>query len=415
MASYSPYTISIEDSQIADLKQRLSLARFPDELDGAGWNLGSPLSDVKRLTQYWLEDFNWRKAEKELNQFPHFTTKIQCQGFEELSIHFLYKKSKAKGAIPLIFVHGWPGSFIEVTKVLNLLVDPPPGQAAFDVVAPSLPNYGFSEGTKKRGFAPEQYGETLHKLMAEKLGYQQYVTQGGDWGYAITRSMAYLYPEHCRANHLNTDSANPPQLLTNPLLYLQSKVGPYSPRERVGVDRSKWFKEEGSGYNLEQSTKPQTIGYALADSPVALLSWIYEKLHDWTDSYPWTDDEILTWVSIYWFSTAGPAASCRIYYEIGHDGPPGHLAKTGKKEKLTRDKLVSYIPVKTGASQFPQDIHVLPRTWVATMGDMVFQREHEQGGHFSAWERPDTLVKDLRDMFGKSGGAYNVIAGRSGY
>ena len=415
MSTFKPYTISIQDSQIADLKQRLSLAKFPDELDGAGWDLGSPLSDVKRLTQYWLDDFDWRKAEQQLNKLPHYSTKIQCKGFENLNIHFLYKKSNVKGAVPLLFCHGWPGSFIEVTKILDSLVNPPPGQIAFDVVAPSLPNYGFSEGTKKRGFAIEQYAETLHKLMTEKLGYDQYVTQGGDWGYAITRGISYLYPQHCKANHLNTDIAYPPRLLSNPILFLQSKMVPFSPRERIGEQRSRWFEEEGYGYNLEHSTKPQTIGYGLTDSPVALLSWIYEKLHDWTDGYPWTDDEILTWISIYWFSTAGPAAACRIYYEIEHDGPPDHAERTGRSEKLTKHKLRSHIPIKTGISHFPRDIHVTAKATSATMGDVVFQREYDQGGHFAAWEMPETIIKDVREMFGKGGGAYGVVSNRAGY
>ena len=196
MSSITPFTINISDARIADLKQRLSLAKFPDELHDAVWDLGAPLSDVRRLVQYWNDGFDWRKAEKQLNDLPQFTTTIQCEGFGELSIHFLHKKSKIKGAVPLLFAHGWPGSFIEVTKILEPLVNPPPGQIAFDVVAPSLPNFGFSQGPSRRGFNTEQYAETLNKLMTEKLGYKQYVTQGGDWGYEVTRGLSLLYPEN---------------------------------------------------------------------------------------------------------------------------------------------------------------------------------------------------------------------------
>ena len=201
------------------------------------------------------------------------------------------------------------------------------------------------------------------------------------------------------------DVGKPLSYLKNPILAFQHDFLPHSEREKHGVKRTKWFKEEGFGYNLLQGTKPQTIGYALADSPVALLAWIYEKLHDWSDDYPWTDDEICTWLSIYWFSTAGPAASVRIYYERQHqsrDGPD-----------TSRERLSSWIPeVKIGLSHFPNDINVLHHTWTRVLGDVVFQKEHRRGGHFAAYEKPDELVADLREMFGKEGGAYGVIKGK---
>ncbi|KAI1842814.1 hypothetical protein JX266_010990 [Neoarthrinium moseri] len=409
MADVKPYSISVPDSRLKDLKQRLSLAKFPDELDEAGWDMGAPLQDVKRITKYWHDTYDWRAAEKELNKLPHCTTNIQCDGFDPLTIHFIHQPSKVKNAIPLLFIHGWPGHFGEVIKILKPLgngdgISTP----AFHIVAPSLPNFGFSDGTKKRGFAQEQYAETMNKLMI-KLGYDEYVTQGGDWGCHISRALAHLYPNHCKATHLNMDSANPPEFSKNPVLALQHAVTPYTKREREGVGRSKWFTQEGYGYNVEQSTKPQTLGYGLADSPVACLAWIYEKLHDWTDSYPWTDDEVCTWISIYWFSTAGPAASVRIYYETQHN-------YDNRPNKLDRNRLRSWSPgVKLGFSHFPMDITVYPSTWVRTLGETVFEKEHERGGHFAAFEQPQELVEDVREMFGKTGGAYNVVKGRSGY
>jgi len=172
--------------------------------------------------------------------------------------------------------------------------------------------------------------------------------------------------------------------------------------EKAGITRSEWFRKEGFGYNELQSTKPQTLGYGLHDSPVALLAWIYEKLHDWTDSFPWTDDEILTWVSIYYFSTAGPAASARIYYESRHQS--------------VMDILKSYIPhVKLGLSYFPKDLSVPPRAWGRTRGPVVFEKVHEDGGHFAAHERPEKLAQDLIEMFGKGGGACGVVDGKAGY
>lgn len=412
MADIQPYTINVPDDKIKDLKLRLSLAKFPDELDEAGWDMGAPLADVRRLAKQWGEGYDWRRAEAHLNRtLPQFSTPIQCDGgFEALDIHFVHAKSSVANAIPLLFIHGWPGSFLEVSKILQPLVEGGDGvdRPAFHVVAPSLPNFGFSQGTAKRGFAMEQYAETMNKLML-KLGYNEYVTQGGDWGRHISRSLAHLYPQHCRATHLNYDAADPPSFLKNPLLAAKHAMTPYTARERQGEARSAWFRQEGRGYNVEQSTKPQTLGYGLADSPVACLAWIYEKLHDWTDAYPWTDDEVLTWISVYWFSAAGPAASVRIYYETHHN-------PDGRPNKLNPAAMNAYSPgVKLGFSHFPMDLVVVPSSWSATLGEVVFERHHPDGGHFAAWERPEQIVTDVRDMFGKKGGAFGVVKGLNGY
>ena len=234
---------------------------------------------------------------------------------------------------------------MEVVKLLPLLADTKNGAApAFHIVAPSLPNFGFSEGLKKRGFGLASYAETCHKLM-QKLGYQQYVTQGGDWGCMITRTMGKLYPEFVMASHINMPRGGQPSLFYHPVLALQHFLTPYTQREREGLDRTQWFLKEGSGYRFQQSTKPQTLNYALTDSPVGLLAWIYEKLHDWTDNYPWTDDEILTATSVYWFSTAGVAAAQRIYYEAMHPGPQG----------IHRMATEQYVPyVQLGLAFFPK-------------------------------------------------------------
>lgn len=205
------------------------------------------------------------------------------------------------------------------------------------------------------------------------------------------------------------DQGTKPSLFTNPLLAIEHALKPYSKRELQGQRRTEWFKNEGYGYNIEQSTKPQTIGYALADSPVACLAWIYEKLHDWTDAYPWTDDEVCTWISIYWFSTAGPAASARIYYETINN-------VDGRPHKMDRKRMAEWSPgVKLGFSRFPNDLIVQPSTWVRTQGETVFEKVHESGGHFAAWEKPKEIIEDVREMFGKGGGAYRVIKERWGY
>ncbi|KAJ5761051.1 hypothetical protein N7520_008207 [Penicillium odoratum] len=411
MSQPTPYTISVPDAALQELKQRLTWAKLPTQFespDQDSWDFGVPAKDIARLVTYWKDRYDWRKAEAQLNELPQYHTEVEVDGFGILDIHFVHQVSPVKNAIPVLVGIGLlrgPGSFIEVKKLLPLLHGDDKNPA-FHVVAPSLPNFGFSSGVTKRGFGWAQYAETFHKLMT-KLGYSEYVTQGGDLGHFITRSMGHLYPEHCKASHLNMIAALPPKWTSNPLLALQHSIQPYSAYEKNGRQRSGWFQREGFGYNLLQSTKPQTIGTALADSPVALLGWVYEKLHDWSDSYPWTEDEILTWVSIYWFSVAGPEASVRIYYESFH-------ARPGKD--LAHDKLREYLPnVKLGLVHFPREIIVVPRTWAAGLGPVVQQTEYDYGGHFAAWEVPEIITQDLQAMFKKDGPCFGIVSGRNGY
>ncbi|KAK0391537.1 hypothetical protein NLU13_1037 [Sarocladium strictum] len=392
-----PYKISVPDSALEILRKKLSLATFPNSVDFSDdWDYGAPLSDVKRLAERWRDGYDWRAHEKQLNEeLPQFTTRVPVEGFGELNIHFVHKRGKREDSIPLLFVHGWPGSFMEVIKILPLLTNPDGDAPSFHVVAPSLPNYGFSDEVTKKSFAIRHYSEALHRVMLS-LGYDNYVTQGGDWGFAITRMIGYQFPQHCLASHLNFIRVrDPPSITQHPVAAIQHALTRYSEADRAGLARSQWFIKEGCGYNQEQSTKPSTIGFALADSPVALLAWIYEKLHDWTDNYPWTDDEVLTWVSVYQFSTAGPAANVRIYYENYHGGGDLRFKESG------------YIPsVPIGLSCFPRDLIIPPKGWGRQLGPVVFERYHSDGGHFAAHERPQQLANDLREMFGPGGGAY---------
>lgn len=417
-----PFTISIPDADLEDLRSRLRRARFPTELEDVGTDMGAPLQDVKRLASYWAEQYDWRKAEASLNALPHFTTTLQADGFEPLKVHFVHVRSSRADAIPLLFSHGWPGSFLEATKILGPLSEPGDASVpAFHVVVPSLPGYGFSEASRRRGFGVDQHGETFHKLML-RLGYDEYATQGGDWGYLITRAMGRRFaPAHIKAQHLNMDHYPRPSLLRNPIAFLRTMLAAlvtgFSEREKQGFERSKWFKDEGSGYFSVQSTRPQTIGYGLEDSPAALLGWIYEKLVDWTDSYPWTEDEVCTWLSIYWFSTAGPRAAVQLYYEVVHAAKGTPIVKTQKKgddpieDILTSDpiNLTAWQDVKIGLSHFPRDILLLPSYWGHVLGDVVYEKHHDKGGHFAAWEQPDALVDDLRAMFGAEGGAKGAV------
>lgn len=361
MSSPSPYTINVPDAAIQKLHRKLEDTDFPDELDVVDqWPYGSPLQDVKRLAAHWKDGFDWRKAEAKLNELPNFRTKVDVEGFGDIDIHFVHRKSDTKNAVPLLFVHGWPGSFIEVTKLLPLLEGKDGKGPAFHVVAPSLPNFAFSQRISQPGFGLSQYAETCHKLM-QQLGYEKYATQGGDWGFYITRIIGILYPEYCMANHINMIRASPPSFNQFPLLALQNSLSTDTERVKKGEERSNWFLNEGQGYRILQSTKPQTLSYAFADSPVALLAWIYEKLHDWTDGYPWTDDEILTWISIYWFSTSGPNAHVRIYYEAAHNPTPKVPGREVASEWNGR--------VKLGLAHFPKELSVVPRLWGKTMGE----------------------------------------------
>ncbi|PHH92494.1 hypothetical protein CDD83_7131 [Cordyceps sp. RAO-2017] len=394
-----PYRIAVPDAALEVLRDKLEAAAYAPAADFADdWASGAPLSEVRRLADYWRDGFDWRRHEARLNALPHFATRVPVDGFGELDVHFLHQRSSRPDSIPLLFCHGWPGSFLEAVKILPLLTEPKEeeGAPSFHLVAPSLPNFGFSQAVSRRGFGLAQYAECAHRLML-KLGYDRYVTQGGDWGAIITRIIGLRYPDHCLASHVNFLVVRPP-LWQAAWLGLRHWLGWSSARERAGLARSAWYLAEGSGYMLLQSTKPATLAFALADSPVALLAWVYEKLHDWTDGYRWTDDEVLTWVSVYRFSAAGPAASLRIYYEAFHADFRGSLFAAG-----------GYVPgVPLGVSHYPKDLLAPPRAVASASGPVVFEAVHDEGGHFAAYERPDLFAADLRAMFGTGGGACDV-------
>jgi len=358
--------------------------------------------------EHWKNGFDWRKQEAALNsELPQYTKDLDVDGVGTLNIHYIHKKSEVDRAIPLLFIHGWPGSFIEARKLIPLLAKASPDHPSFHVVAYSLPGSGFSTAPTKKGFGLPQYAEVGHKLMLA-LGYKEYVTQGGDWGARITRMIAHKYgPTFNKAWHTNLP-LSPPPTTGKPLVWLRDQLSAlpffgYSDRVKAGLGRTAQFRGEGSGYWMIQSTRPQTLGYSLADSPVGLLAWIYEKLVDWADDYAWNDDEVLTWVSIYYFSRAGPAASLRIYYEAVHVA--GGPQRYNQVERST---------IPTGYSYFRKEILQFPRSWTKTPY-LVFESIHDDGGHFAAYERPEELADDLRKMFGKGGGAYGVVKHNNGF
>lgn len=398
-----PFHIEIDQSRIDRLKQKLSLTDLPPEIEGVEpWSRGVPLRDLKKVLDHWTTKYDWRSTEHKLNKLPQYVTQIAVDGFGSMKMHFVHQQSHVTNAIPLLFMHGWPGSYTEVEKILPLLcAGDGKTTPAFHVVSPSLINFGWSDRATKAGFSTRQHAETCHKLML-KLGYDRYVIQAGDLGAFTARMMVQHHQSHIGGHLLNLCRPREPTKEQDPELWQKCQHAALTDEEQKGLKRSKWMDKEGMGYYRLQMTRPQTIGYSMADSPVGLLAWIYEKLHDWTDDFAWTEDEILQWVCIYYFSTGGPNATQHIYYESTH--VPG--SQDGQ----------NYSPIPLGVSRFPAELSLLPKSWHETLGPVVFWSEHDKGGHFPATEMPEELVADIRAMFGKDGPVAGCCGkGRTGY
>jgi microsomal epoxide hydrolase len=368
-----PFQIDVEQAEIDDLRERLRRTRWPDELPGVDWDYGIPLSLVKELAAYWADGYDWRKHEARLNEFPQYTTTIDGQ-----RIHFLHVRSNEPNAIPLLLTHGWPGSVVEFLKVIWPLVDPRShgGDAAdaFHVVAPSIPGYGFSGPTVERGWDVKRVAAAFAQLM-QRLGYERYGAQGGDWGSAISRQLAVGEPDHVMGLHLNT-LATQPSGDPEEMKFLTDK-------ERSFIESANRFRQQGSGYFMIQSSRPQTLSYGLTDSPAGLLAWIGEKFHEWSDQ-PIDRDQKLTNISVYWF-TGTANSSARLYFEFGHSG-----SSWGRVEPCT---------VPTGVAVFPREIAPAIRRFAERSNNIVHWSEFDRGGHFAAMEEPDALVKDVRSFF----------------
>jgi microsomal epoxide hydrolase len=374
-----PFEIAVSDEVLADLQVRLSMTRFPDQLDGVGWDYGTDVAYLRELVDYWQNGFDWREQERQLNTLDHYKTTI-----DGLDIHFIHQRSPNPDALPLLVTHGWPGSVFEFTKIIGPLTDPEAhgGQAsdAFHVVAPSLPGYGFSDKPRERGYGPEKMADINAKLMA-RLGYDRYGAQGGDWGGIISRWTAFNDAEHVAGLHLNfvtgvspADPDNPNEGVPDAELARQ--------RER------QQFMSTERGYSSIQGTKPQTLGYGLNDSPAGLAAWIVEKFRTWCDcdgdiESIFTKDELLTNVMIYW-TTGTITSSTRLYYE---------------SRNATPARPIGYIDVPTGAALFPNEINYPPRLWAENRYNIVQWTEMPRGGHFAALEQPELLVDDIRSFF----------------
>lgn len=374
-----PFSIRVSDAALADLKTRLNLTRLPEPLQGAGWTHGTDIAYLRELLAYWRTDFDWRAQEKRLNQFEQFTTTI-----DGLRIHFLHRRAARADALPLLITHGWPGSFVEFTKVIGPLTDPVAhgGRAedAFHVVIPSIPGFAFSDAPREPGYDPARIAAVEAKLMA-RLGYARYGVQGGDWGSIISTQIALLDAPHLAGLHLNMCFGAPPAG-TDPNAGL-------TPRELERLKARQVFQAEETGYQQIQGTKPQTLGIALNDSPAGLAAWIVEKFRTWCDcdgnpETVFTKDELLTNITLYWV-TQTAASSARIYYESRH-APPS--ATAGRR-----------IEVPTACADFPKEIIWSPRRWLEPRYNITRWTEMPKGGHFAAFEQPQLLVDDVRAFF----------------
>jgi len=371
------FRIHVEESVLEDLRSRLARTRFPDQIEGTGWEYGMPIDYLRDLVEYWRDGYDWRAQEARLNQLPHFRTRIDGQ-----SIHFVHARSARADAFPLLIMHGWPGSIVEFLDVIPALTDSEAhrGRAtdAFHVIAPSLPGYGFSEPTRTQGWDVRRIARAFIELM-RRLGYTRYGAQGGDWGAQIATRIGALDPEHCAAIHLNMPVAGRPE---NP--------APVTEEEKAGLAAMARFQREESGYALEQGTKPQTLGVGLNDSPAGLLAWIVEKFHGWSDcgGHPensYARDRLITNVMLYWV-TQTITSSVRLYWESKHSG--------------LWDEAPEFVRAPTGVARYPkEEVLRFPRSWVEQFYNVTHWTVMPSGGHFAAMEQPTLFVEDLRSFF----------------
>ena len=373
MSEITPFTINTPEEQLTDLRNRINNTRWAEEECVNDWSQGIPLTYVREIADYWANQYDWRKSEQHLNTFDHFQTNI-----DGLDIHFIHQKSPHPDAYPLIITHGWPGSIVEFHKVIQPLVDPTKhgGKAedAFHVVCPSLPGYGFSGKPSQSGWGVEKIAETWDQLMV-RLGYENYGAQGGDWGAAVTTQIGRNMG-HCDAIHINMPIGRPtPESLQDP-----------TDEEKSALEGLTYYQEWDSGYSKQQSTRPQTLGYGLVDSPVGQMAWIIEKFWSWMDcdGHPentLTRDELLDNVMLYWLTASG-ASSARLYWES--------FGSFGGGDK---------VELPTGVASFPKEIIRSPRRWCEESYNITHWTTMPKGGHFGAFEQPELFINDLRIFF----------------
>jgi pimeloyl-ACP methyl ester carboxylesterase len=372
----TPFQVAIPETALADLKGRLAATRWPERETVSDWSQGVPLEKLQPLIDYWRSGYDLRRLETRLNALPQYRTEI-----DGLGIYFLHVQSKHKNALPIILTHGWPGSVIEFLNVIGPLTDPTShgGKAedAFHAVIPSLPGYGFSDKPTERGWGLPRIAKAWGVLMG-RLGYETWVAQGGDWGAGVTTWMAKQHVGGLKAIHLNLPILFPPPIQAEP-----------SAEEKAAIALLIAFGEQKSGYARLQSTRPQTIGYALADSPVGQAAWIYEKFGEWTDTHyapeqELSRDEMLDNITLYWLTNTA-ASSARLYFE-----------------SFASDFSTQTLDVPVGVSVFPGELYRPLKIWGERVYPKLFYwNEVARGGHFAAFEQPDVFVAELRSCFAK--------------
>ncbi|KAA9154832.1 epoxide hydrolase [Amycolatopsis acidicola] len=363
MSEISPFRIDIPQAQLDDLHARLDLTRWPDELPGVGWSYGVPKGYLQGLARYWRHDYDWRAQERLLNGFPQYTTEIDGQ-----RVHFLHVGSSRADALPLIITHGWPGSVAEFLRIIEPLA------ADFHLVIPSIPGYGFSGPTTETGWNSARVARAWAELM-RRLGYERYAAHGGDWGAVISRELGRVDAEHVVGVHVT-------------MVLGRSSGAELTEDEKLRLAGRERYQRELSGYSAVQSQRPQTLAYALTDSPAGQLAWIVEKFLEWTDSRNVPEDavdrdQLLTNVMLYWLTgTAG--SSARLY----------------KESAAVWVRRAEPSPTPMGVAVFPRDLVLPIRSQAEQANNIVRWTELDRGGHFAAMEVPDLLVGELREFFG---------------
>lgn len=381
MIEPEPFRIDIPESALQDLRERLSRTRWPDEVAGAGWDYGVPLSTLKVLVADWQERFDWRTAERSLNAFHHSMARIQG-----LRIHFIHERGQGPEPMPLVLTLGWPGSFLELLPLVPLLTDPArhggSPEDAFDVVIPSLPGYGFSERPPERGMLSARIASMWDELMSEALGYRRYGAHGGDIGSRVTTRLGQHHSDRVVGIHL-TAVEDPP---------LGPEAPPLTDAEREFLRaRDAWYEAEG-GYSHIQRTKPQTLAYGLTDSPAGLAAWLLEKYRTWSDcggdvESRFGRDWLLTSITLYWLTATIPS-SMRLYFERRRDPEPFAAG-----ERIPAPAGVTFFPNELVAESHP------PREWIERLYDLRYFARMPRGGHFPALEEPELLAEELRTFF----------------
>jgi pimeloyl-ACP methyl ester carboxylesterase len=389
-SSIRPFRIHVSDEALDDLRRRVGATRWPERETVSDESQGVQLAKFQELVRYWGTGYDWRKVEASLNALPQFVTTI-----DGIDIQFVHVKSRHPNAMPLVITHGWPGSVLELTKVVGPLTDPTAygGRAedAFDLVLPSMPGYGFSGKPTGTGWGPDRIGRAWAVLMTERLGYKRYVSQGGDWGSVVASAMGRQAPAGLLGIHVNMPATVPPEVAK------ALNDGDPVPAGLSGVEKAAFASlnhlyKKGGGYAGMMVTRPQTVGYALADSPAGQAAWIYDKLAAWTHTggdpeKALTKDEMLDDITLYWLTNSA-TSSAQLYWENNTNNFNAVQQKTAE------------ISVPVAVTVFPGEIYRAPRTWAArAYPKLIYFNEVDKGGHFASWEQPQLFAEELRAAF----------------